>query len=131
MRGKILCVEPDPALLESRCAVLKYSGYDAASASPRVAEIVLSSQKFDLIVISRLPTSIRTESSIWLMARMCWFSRRSPGRQSCFLWWHNDCNGERSGQKRGLNRVRHLLAADPLPESCCHCQCCRNTPALL
>ena len=55
MRGKILCVEPDPALLESRCAVLKYSGYDAASASPRVAEIVLSSQKFDLIVISRLP----------------------------------------------------------------------------
>lgn len=54
MRGKILCVEPDLAVLESRCAVLKYSGYDAASASPRVAEIVLSSRKFDLVVLSSL-----------------------------------------------------------------------------
>ena len=51
---KILCVEPDVAVLESRCAVLKYSGYDAASASPHLAEIMLRSRKFDLIVISRL-----------------------------------------------------------------------------
>jgi len=50
--AKILCVERDVAVLESRCEVLKYSGYDAASASPRVAEGVLRSQKFDLIVIS-------------------------------------------------------------------------------
>ena len=54
MDAKILCVEPDPAVRESRCAVLKYSHYDSASASPRVAEIVLSCQKFDLIVISTL-----------------------------------------------------------------------------
>jgi hypothetical protein len=52
--AKILCVEHDGAVLESQCAVLKYSGYDAASASPKLAEIVLRSQKFDLIVLSRL-----------------------------------------------------------------------------
>ena len=51
---KILCVESDLAVLESRCAVLKFSGYDAASATLRVAEMVLRSQKFDLIVVSRL-----------------------------------------------------------------------------
>jgi hypothetical protein len=54
VNAKILCVESDPFLLESRCAVLKYSGYDAASASPRAAEVVLRSQKFDLLVISRV-----------------------------------------------------------------------------
>jgi DNA-binding response OmpR family regulator len=52
--ARILCVEFDVGLLESRCAVLKHSGYDAASASPKVAEIMLRSRKFDLIVISRL-----------------------------------------------------------------------------
>lgn len=52
--AKILCVELDVAVLETRCAVLKYSGYDAASASPLVADIILRSQKFDLIVLSRL-----------------------------------------------------------------------------
>jgi hypothetical protein len=54
---KILCVESDSAVLETRCAVLNASGYDAASASPRVAAVVLSSQKFDLIVISRVSDS--------------------------------------------------------------------------
>jgi DNA-binding response OmpR family regulator len=52
--ARILCVELDAGLLKSRCAVLKYSGYDAASASPQVAEIVLRSQKFDLVVLSKL-----------------------------------------------------------------------------
>jgi hypothetical protein len=55
--GKILCVEADVGLLKSRCRVLEYSGYDAASASPEVAEIVLRSRKFDLIVRSRLSDS--------------------------------------------------------------------------
>jgi hypothetical protein len=55
--AKILCVESDSAVLETRCAVLKASGYDAASASPRVAAIVLSSQKFALIILSRLTDS--------------------------------------------------------------------------
>jgi DNA-binding response OmpR family regulator len=52
--AKILCVESDSAVLESRCGVLKTSGYDVASASPQLAEIVLRSQKFDLIVLSWL-----------------------------------------------------------------------------
>jgi CheY-like chemotaxis protein len=52
--AKILCVEYDPVVLESRCAVLKYSGYDAASSSPQAAEILLRSQKFDLLVVSSL-----------------------------------------------------------------------------
>jgi hypothetical protein len=55
--AKILCVELDFTVLESRCAVLKYSGYDATPASPRVAEIALRSQKFDLLVISSLSDS--------------------------------------------------------------------------
>jgi hypothetical protein len=52
--AKILCVELDLAVLEGRCAVLKNSGYDSASASPQLAEIVLRNQKFDLIVLSSL-----------------------------------------------------------------------------
>jgi hypothetical protein len=52
--AKILCVEPHLAILESRCAILKYSGYDAVSASPQLAEIVLRGQNFDVIVLSNL-----------------------------------------------------------------------------
>jgi hypothetical protein len=52
--AKILCIERDSGVFESRCAVLKYSGYDTASALPQGAEVVLSSRKFDLIVLSRL-----------------------------------------------------------------------------
>jgi hypothetical protein len=52
--ARVLCVESDLAKLESRCAILKHSGYDVASASPQGAAIVLCSQKFDLIVISAL-----------------------------------------------------------------------------
>ena len=52
MAPKILCVEPDAAVGESRCAVLQWSGYDAASASPKVAEIVVRGRKYDLIIIS-------------------------------------------------------------------------------
>jgi hypothetical protein len=55
--AKILCVEPYLAVLESRCAILKYSGYDAVSASPQLAEIVLRSQNFDLMVLSNLSNS--------------------------------------------------------------------------
>jgi hypothetical protein len=55
--AKILCVEPNLAVLESRCAVLKTVGYDVASPLPHVAEIALRSQKFDLIALSRLSDS--------------------------------------------------------------------------
>jgi CheY-like chemotaxis protein len=57
VNAKILCVENDPAVRESRCAVLKYSGYDPASGSPQLAEILLRIQKFDLIVLSWLSDS--------------------------------------------------------------------------
>ena len=52
--SRILCIEPDLALLESRCAVLKCSGFDACSASPHLAEVLLRSQTFDLLVVSSL-----------------------------------------------------------------------------
>jgi hypothetical protein len=55
--AKILCVEPNLGVLESRCAVLKTSGYDSMTALPHVAEIALRRQKFDLIVLSRLGDS--------------------------------------------------------------------------
>jgi hypothetical protein len=55
--AKILCVEPGSAVLESQCAVLKSLGYDTVSASSQAAEIALRSQKFDLIVLSRLSDS--------------------------------------------------------------------------
>jgi DNA-binding response OmpR family regulator len=54
MAPRILCVVSNPAILESRCEALKASGYDASSATPQVAESVLLSQKFDLIVVSGL-----------------------------------------------------------------------------
>jgi hypothetical protein len=57
MNAKVLCVEYDVAVLESRCAVLKTSGYDVASTSPQLADIVLRSHKFDLIVIASLKDS--------------------------------------------------------------------------
>ncbi len=57
MAVKILCVEHDEAVLEGRSAVLKASGYDAASASPRLAEVGLPSQEFDLLVLSSLSDS--------------------------------------------------------------------------
>jgi hypothetical protein len=55
--AKILCVELDLFVLESRCAILKMSGYDSMSTSPQLAEILLRSQKFDLIVLSMLSDS--------------------------------------------------------------------------
>jgi hypothetical protein len=55
--AKILCVEHDVGLLKNPCDALKYSGYDPASVSPNLADIVLRSQKFDLIVLSKLSDS--------------------------------------------------------------------------
>jgi hypothetical protein len=54
MPPKILSVEVDSILRESRCAVLKSSGYDCSSATPRAAEIVLRGHRFDFIVLASL-----------------------------------------------------------------------------
>lgn len=50
--SRILCVEPDPLVLETRCSVLKLSGYDTSAASIPLAESLLARQTFDLIVVS-------------------------------------------------------------------------------
>jgi hypothetical protein len=52
--AKILCIERDVAVLQGRRSVLKNAGYDASSASPNLAEVLLRSQKFDPIVFSSL-----------------------------------------------------------------------------
>jgi CheY-like chemotaxis protein len=57
MWPKILCVEENSALLESRCAILEHSGYDVASTPPRGAAILLQSRKFDLLILSSLSDS--------------------------------------------------------------------------
>jgi DNA-binding response OmpR family regulator len=46
---RILCIEKDLALVETRCSVLEQAGYDA---SPIEAESLLHSQAFDLIILS-------------------------------------------------------------------------------
>jgi hypothetical protein len=72
---RILCVEPDPFVLETRCAVLKISGYDAASASPRGAGVVLSSQKFDLIVLSK----VSDYEQYWILIFSQWRASAGAG----------------------------------------------------
>jgi hypothetical protein len=43
-RLNILRVEQDVSVRKSHCTILKNAGYEAALASPRVAEIVLSAE---------------------------------------------------------------------------------------
>jgi DNA-binding response OmpR family regulator len=49
---RLLCVGKDLALLRTRCAVLSQSGYDAQSATVPEAELLLLTEKFDLIIVS-------------------------------------------------------------------------------
>ena len=50
--ARLLCVGKDPALLRTHCAVLRQSGYDAQSATVPEAELLLLTEKFDLIIVS-------------------------------------------------------------------------------
>jgi DNA-binding response OmpR family regulator len=50
--ARLLCVGTDLELMETRCAVLSKSGYDAQSATVSNAEILLRREQFDLIVVS-------------------------------------------------------------------------------
>jgi DNA-binding response OmpR family regulator len=89
--AKILCVELDLFVLESRCAVLKYSGYDAASASPQVAEILLRSQKFDLIVLSTVSDSdLHRIINLSDGAVVLVLDVRTVPSLNCSRWWHSD-----------------------------------------
>jgi hypothetical protein len=52
MPTRLLCVGKDLALLRTRSAVLRQSGYDAQSATVPEAELLLLTEKFDLIIVS-------------------------------------------------------------------------------
>ena len=49
---QILCIEDDPAVRDTRCCVLRESGYNARAATSLQAEFLLRSQTFDLVILS-------------------------------------------------------------------------------
>jgi DNA-binding response OmpR family regulator len=50
--ARLLCTGNEADLLQSRCAVLRHAGYDAQAASLTEAEILLGTEKYDLVIIS-------------------------------------------------------------------------------
>ena len=52
--ARLLCVGRERYLLETRCAVLGQSGYDAQSATVLEAEDLLRTEKYDLVIVSAL-----------------------------------------------------------------------------
>jgi hypothetical protein len=50
--ARLLCVGKDQELLQTRCAVLSRSGYDAQAVILGKAESLLRTSEFDLVVIS-------------------------------------------------------------------------------
>jgi hypothetical protein len=52
--ARLLCVGLDLNLLQIRCAVLKSAGYDAELATVAEAEILLRTEKFDLVIVSAI-----------------------------------------------------------------------------
>ena len=55
---RLLCVGPDSGLLETRCAVLRYSGYEVQAATLAEAETFLRDELYDLVIISALLTEL-------------------------------------------------------------------------
>src|ERR1700761_727487 len=51
-RRGLLCVGTEQDSLQTRCAVLSHSGYDAKSATLAEAEILLRTQVFGLVIVS-------------------------------------------------------------------------------
>jgi DNA-binding response OmpR family regulator len=49
---RLLCTGDEAYLLHSRCAVLRDSGYQAQAATLQEAEILLRTEKYDLVIIS-------------------------------------------------------------------------------
>jgi CheY-like chemotaxis protein len=49
---RLLCAGKDPALLQTRCAVLRYSGYEVKAATLGDAETLLRNEVYDLLIIS-------------------------------------------------------------------------------
>jgi hypothetical protein len=50
--ARLLCTGDEADLLHSRCAVLRHSGYQAQAATLQEAEILLRTEKYDLVIIS-------------------------------------------------------------------------------
>ena len=50
--ARLLCTGKDPGLLLTRCAVLNQYGHDAQPANLSDAEVLVRTQKFDLIIVS-------------------------------------------------------------------------------
>jgi DNA-binding response OmpR family regulator len=50
--ARLLCVGKELELLQTRCAVLNQSGYDALAATLEEAQILLHTSKFDLTIVS-------------------------------------------------------------------------------
>ena len=48
----LLCTGKEPGLLLTRCAVLNRSGHDAQPANLSEAEVLVRTQKFDLVIVS-------------------------------------------------------------------------------
>jgi hypothetical protein len=54
--ARLLCTGNEAHLLQSRCAVLRHAGYDARAATLEKAEILLRTEKYDLVIISASPS---------------------------------------------------------------------------
>jgi hypothetical protein len=50
--ARLLCAGKDLDLLQTRCAVLEHSGYQALSAALPEAETLLRTEEFDLVIVS-------------------------------------------------------------------------------
>jgi DNA-binding response OmpR family regulator len=50
--ARLLCVGKELDSLQTRCAVLSQSGYDAKSATVAEAEILVRTEQFDLVILS-------------------------------------------------------------------------------
>jgi hypothetical protein len=50
--ARLLCTGTEPELLQTRCAVLVQSGYQAQSATLPESEVLVRTQEFDLVIVS-------------------------------------------------------------------------------
>jgi hypothetical protein len=49
---RLLCAGPDLMLLQTRCAVLRYAGYEVQAATLGEAESLLGKEAYDLVIVS-------------------------------------------------------------------------------
>jgi DNA-binding response OmpR family regulator len=59
--ARLLCIGKEPDLLQTRCAVLSVSGYDAQSATLAEAEALLKTKHYDLVIVSALMSKSETD----------------------------------------------------------------------